>query len=207
MWLLTSVSPETVWFPFALTCKGKSPNSFQVFPTSHNDNQNTSWFFVLHLGGCGYTLISTAPVQPWVSFPLQGYIAQCFSNFNRYLNPLITLLKCRLWFRRSGVDCAIHISYKLPGGADAAPLRTTLWVAMVSGDESVRTDCRGGMDQIIFGAFLCSSLPCNFKECFPKSDWESTALSYFYFHSVIESVASWLFLISNSLHLMALTQA
>lgn len=68
------------------------------------------------------------------------------------------------------MDSEICISCKLHGGADVAGHRITLWVAMVSLTMRV-SGLAGGWD----GFDYHSSLPFNFKECFPKSDWERAA--------------------------------
>ena len=60
---------------------------------------------------------------------------------------------------------------------------------VISGD-GTEGCLRDGMDQVISGAFRHSPWPRNFKECSPESNWGSTDLSYFYFHSVIASVAN-----------------
>lgn len=111
------------------------------------------------------------------------------------------LVEMQAWIQQVERVWDLHF-LQAPSCADAAGLRTTLWVERCLW----QWECQGWpvLRTRLSLEFLCSSLPCNFKACFPKSDWESLALSSFYFHSVIESVVNWLFLISNSLHLMTL---
>lgn len=124
----TSSLPWQFQFPYVLTCKRKSPTSFQGFHVFHNADQIPSCLFPTWVV---VVLLWSPLLQCSLGFlsPYKG-IAHCFSNFNMHLNPLSTLLKCRL--RRYGVESEICISCKLWGDADAAGLRVTLWVAMVS---------------------------------------------------------------------------